>query len=237
MKKLVLLFLLVFFVSSVIAVPSFNIFEGRVSCEGNSILIKGEPVYGMVYDPAVLEYTFVGADFEDGKYSLVLNSLDGYNLILMIGRGESFLGEYKYSANDISVNNFVLPAEHPVCTTCGNGICDASETCLGCLADCNGQVAECGGGFICSEFGCTQDLYQCTDRDNDDYGIGSACLGPDCDDRNPNINPGMSDRCNRIDDNCNGIIDEDCNIGDDFVDDRRFSPIIGFFSRILDFLF
>lgn len=56
---------------------------------------------------------------------------------------------------------------------------------------------------------------QCLDLDNDGYGSGEDCLGPDCHDDNPQINPGMGELCNAIDDNCNEQIDEGCMPGDD----------------------
>lgn len=42
-----------------------------------------------------------------------------------------------------------------------------------------------------------------TDVDNDGFSDDM-----DCDDQNPLINPGMPEYCNNIDDNCDGIIDE-----------------------------
>jgi hypothetical protein len=52
----------------------------------------------------------------------------------------------------------------------------------------------------------------CVDHDGDGYGNGPACLGPDCDDTNPNVHPGALEICNGFDDNCNGQTDE--GIGD-----------------------
>lgn len=53
----------------------------------------------------------------------------------------------------------------------------------------------------------------CEDRDGDGYGNpgSTSCpRGPqrDCNDTNPNIHPGRPEICNRIDDNCNLLVDE-----------------------------
>ncbi len=91
---------------------------------------------------------------------------------------------------------------------CDNGIDD----------DCDGQVDE----------GCTGPTYTYyRDNDGDTYTVGngeqfSSSTPPngyraqkstleDCDDNNPNRNPGMTEICdNGIDDNCNGQVDEGC---------------------------
>ena len=57
--------------------------------------------------------------------------------------------------------------------------------------DCNGQDLQLGA--------------DCTDRDRDGYGEGTGCLGQDCDDGDPRVNPGRDEVCgNRKDDDCMG---------------------------------
>ncbi|MBU0549935.1 hypothetical protein KJ940_00430, partial [Myxococcota bacterium] len=60
-----------------------------------------------------------------------------------------------------------------------------------------------GGGGI--------DLPDCVDADQDGYGQGADCRGADCDDNNPNMNPGAVERCDGFDNDCDGATDEDLN--------------------------
>ena len=81
------------------------------------------------------------------------------------------------------------------------------EVCNGLDDDCDGEVDEEGGS----------DWY--ADMDEDGYGDGPAtsyCTPPagwvavdgDCDDANPDANPGAIEECDGVDDNCDGQIDE-----------------------------
>ena len=85
----------------------------------------------------------------------------------------------------------------------------ATETCDGADNNCDSQVDE----------GLQTPWY--SDVDHDGYGaIGStpivSCQPPpsssasadDCDDQNQAVNPGAGERCNGVDDNCNGEVDE-----------------------------
>ncbi len=91
----------------------------------------------------------------------------------------------------------------------GNVNPDATEVCNGIDDDCDGQIDE-----------GVQSIYY-ADTDNDGYGNPSssvqACSIPsgyvsdntDCDDSDGNVNPGATEACNEIDDDCDGQVDED----------------------------
>ncbi len=116
------------------------------------------------------------------------------------------------------------------CTTndqCSNGTCtgssvncndnnvctsDSCDDALGCVynptpGSCNDGDA-CTVNDQCSAGNCTGTI---RDLDSDGYGDGETCAGDDCDDGDPNINPGMPEACgDGVDNNCNDVIDEGC---------------------------
>ena len=81
---------------------------------------------------------------------------------------------------------------------CVNGSCMEVE-CVS-AADCK-QDQECSAQFRCVDI-----LEECQDGDGDGYGFG-PCLGADCDDGDPNVNPGVSETG---EENCGDGIDNDC---------------------------
>ena len=49
----------------------------------------------------------------------------------------------------------------------------------------------------------------CVDQDHDGYYAGSQCTGVrDCNDANPQIHPGATEVCDKLDNDCNGVIDD-----------------------------
>ena len=86
--------------------------------------------------------------------------------------------------------------QDPDCGTtgcCGDGVCDSSETNSTCVSDCP---------------------LSCLDSDSDGYGNPASALCNfsllDCDNNNNFVNPGATEICDGIDNNCDGLIDETC---------------------------
>lgn len=95
-----------------------------------------------------------------------------------------------------------------------------STACTGMLQTFEGEEcaedADCPTGFVCLSGGCHQDLSggdACVDEDEDGFFVG-RCPGaemPDCDDADPDRNPGSPEICgDDIDQNCVGGADELC---------------------------
>jgi hypothetical protein len=56
------------------------------------------------------------------------------------------------------------------------------------------------------------------DADDDGY-VSDVCGGDDCDDSNLNINPGVPEICNELDDDCSGTADDRDHDGDGYIDE------------------
>jgi hypothetical protein len=84
-----------------------------------------------------------------------------------------------------------------------------TELCDNLDNNCNGQVDE-GLPIITFYLDADLDGYGVSTNTVDSCAppLGYSPLAGDCDDSNPNINPGISEACDGIDNNCNGNIDE-----------------------------
>ena len=89
-----------------------------------------------------------------------------------------------------------------------------------------GAPLVCLGGTACSTMACDEEARACRttpateDRDGDGFraprpgtspGSPDRC-GDDCDDDDPEVHPGAVERCNGVDDDCNGIIDDNATL-------------------------
>jgi Putative metal-binding motif len=63
----------------------------------------------------------------------------------------------------------------------------------------------------------------CVDEDGDDYGT-DCVAGEDCDDDDPEINPGAPELCDGIDQNCDEMGDDGCECPDDGVSSNCNAP-------------
>lgn len=108
-----------------------------------------------------------------------------------------------------------------------NAFPNATEICDGIDNDNDGQIdglssTNCGAGEVCENGSCVSATTYYADMDNDGYGdatntIEAGSTAPngyvtdntDCNDSDPNMNPGASeDATDGIDNNCNGYTDE-----------------------------
>lgn len=106
---------------------------------------------------------------------------------------------------------------------CGRSVDQCSRLLDGtfCTTPCDADGA-CGPGTVCRgvettagtvEEQCVPELDVCAgcfDQDGDTYGIGLECPDFDCNDANFQINPGVDEICNDIDDDCDIENDEGC---------------------------
>lgn len=104
--------------------------------------------------------------------------------------------------------------------TCGRQVDHCAPVLEGqaCLTGCR-TAEDCPENSACQQFAGLPNLVcvpvfetcaGCLDRDNDGYGIGLECLGPDCNDADPNVNPAATEVCDDIDNDCDVQNDEGC---------------------------
>lgn len=84
--------------------------------------------------------------------------------------------------------------------------CDYLDGCYdGTYRDYHDVANSCLSVCTCTHNSC--DAYDTQETDNDGDGYDIECDN-ECDDTNASINPGAIEKCNGVDDNCNGVVDE-----------------------------
>jgi hypothetical protein len=139
------------------------------------------------------------------------------------GDGDAGTGDGGGDGDDTGVDAGPLP-DAGLCEACTvHEQCGATARCISltsgenaCAAVCNPDIPSCPRGFDCVLNFAAPDVTTCVpigetcciDQDADGYGRGVGCLGADCDDADIARSPGSTERCNMVDDDCDGSIDE-----------------------------
>jgi len=93
-----------------------------------------------------------------------------------------------------TIPDYCVPEDEPVCGCDGltySGDCLRRRASVALLAE-----GECPLG--------------CADGDGDGFGAGGGCAGPDCNDNDDDVHPGMPEACDGVDQDCDGTVDEGC---------------------------
>ncbi|MGB6874156.1 MAG: clostripain-related cysteine peptidase [Dehalococcoidia bacterium] len=154
--------------------------------------VNGLPDWDGTENPIDTHY-FVGIDSTTGSFYDIPDSV----------------GLYWYGIHVVDDAGNWVPEDSPI------------QVCVGVTEVCNGIDDDCDGLVDDDDPDCTGQATWYLDGDSDGYGdpntTTQACSQPagyvdndaDCNDSNENVNPAATEVCNGIDDDCDGLVDDD----------------------------
>ncbi len=187
------------------APPDYDLTREAGDIQGTVTVCGAAEAGVLVYAPGTpfVAYTNGAGDFrlsyvQQGTYDLVLakenKPLGSVTQVTVVKKQTTTIGTQDF-CNDGDGDGYVVPADcddtNPAINpgadeACGDGIDN----------DCDGTIDE--------------DCAVCTDNDGDGFYAQSGCgTDLDCDDSNSSVNPVATEVCDGIDNDCDGVIDED----------------------------